>query len=195
MKYQYQSIEFITQSDEIKSYYASINKVMQKVPPYTYKNLLIKQEEWVSVCASEELRGDNLWKVLLTPEYVPGELKSVTWNMNEPKVMKTQGTENGIQELFYNRLGWTVWFSGNPDWMILFPAPEDFWLIAGKLEFVEKALGCSMEEGFSSCERLIAKSRYLSEEDRECYSHLVYQLREVYPVIEVGESIEFDFPL
>jgi hypothetical protein len=192
MKYQYQSIEFIKQPEEIESYYASVNRVMQKVRPHTYKNLLIKQEGWIAVCAYEGLRGD-LWTILTNPKYSCDELKSVTWDMLEPKVMKIQATEKGVQEFFYNRLGWTVLFAGNPDWIILFPEPEDFWLIAGKPDFVEKVLGATPKEGFASLEEIITGSKYLTDKGREYYSNLVYQLREVYSVIQVGEAIEFDF--
>jgi hypothetical protein len=193
MRYEFTSIEFINNADEIASYYASIERVMQKVDFHAYKNLLIKQNGWVAVCAYEGFGGENMFEVLTDPAYSCGGLKSVTWDMLEPIVLKIQPTEKGIQEFFYNRLGWTILFAGNPDWMILFPAPEDFWLIAGKPDFVEKILGSSIDEGFASFDALISGSRYLTDKGREYYSRLVHQLREIYPNLKVGEAADFDF--
>jgi hypothetical protein len=196
VKYHHHDLEFIQDPEEIASYYGLINQVMQKVPPYpfggSYKNVLIKQPGWSAVCAHEELRDLSLIFRTIR-EYGYTELKAVSWDLLEPRVMKVQATDQGMQSFRYERIAWTILFAGNPDWMILFPGPHDFWLMAGKSDIIEKFLECTMEEAFSSVDEMIAESKLLGDKGREYLSYLLHQLREVYPSAQVGDAIDFDF--
>jgi hypothetical protein len=186
------ALEFIHNHEEINNYYMLINRVMQRKSQSAYKNVLIKQEDWVAVCAAEELRDYSA--ILRTIEqHGYTELRSVSWDMLEPIVMKIQGTAQGLDDFRNCSVGWTILFVGKPDWMILFPHPEDFLLVAGKADMVEQLLGCTIEEAFNSIDEMIAESQFLSDEGRLYMTSLLYQLREVYSTASVGTSVDFDF--
>jgi hypothetical protein len=187
----FQALQMIDEAERVDAIYTKIHKVMRRQS--LSKNSLIKQDGWIAVCAHEDLRGDlsNILRAL--QEYNYTDLTAASWNFLMPTVMTVQVSLQGMTEFSTQNLDWYVLFSGEPDWIIVFANPLDFWLVAGKPDFVKTVLGCSPSEAFSSIEQMLIESRFLTETGREHFSLLIHQLREIYPSAETGSLIDFEF--
>jgi hypothetical protein len=154
--------------------------------------VLIKQENWISVCAHEDKRDlHHIFGTIRKYGYV--DLTSISWYLKPPIMMKFQSTPYGMDKFHAKNIDWNILFSEELDWIILFANPLDFWLVAGNPDFVEEILGCSPDEAFSYLESIVSESTFFTDAGREHFSYLINQLQFVYPAAQPGEAIDFEF--
>jgi hypothetical protein len=185
-----EAFQIVKSPELIAGYFQTLSKVIPKTSQDG--NSLIKQEGWIGVCAHENKR--DLRAVLDTIQrHKYADFIAIEWNMLEPRAMKVPSTPEGMDQFHSQNLHWMMLFAGKPDWIILFVNPLDFWLVAGTPDFVEEVLTCPPDEAFSELEEIVAESTFFTDVGRAHFSHLIHQLRFVYPAAQPGEAIDFEF--
>lgn len=183
-------LEVLHDSALIAQTYGVVRKVLQYELPGTH--FLVKQKDWIAVCAHEELIDEMCLLEALHHNSL-NSCTAVSWYMIEPEVMQVPSTEKGLGQFFMRNIGWFVLFSGKPDWLILFVNQFDFWIVIGESDFVNQALGCSPEFAFADLQERVVKSRFFSEIGKKHFEYLIHQLQEVYPDAQPGDRIDFEF--
>jgi hypothetical protein len=190
---EFQKAQAVDSPELIDRCYKTLHRVIRKSLD---QNQLIKQEDWIAVCTHENI-CDSERMLRIIHEYGYSEFTAASWYYSEPIVRLIKEASNPEGRAWSNNpfqmvdIYWYVLFGGTPDWLILLAPSEDFWIIVGKPDFVEKMLGLSSERAYIALRDIVAESRYVTEIGRSRFEHLIHQLQIVYPAAKPGEAIDF----
>lgn len=182
-------IQSIHSLDLVESYYKDIHNVIGGCIDDN-QLWLVKREGWTVAIAHIEFfysreGKERISKVLMNLGYknfVAASLSKVT---DYAPILVIPSTVSGIDEfrIDYCSWYWYVFFAGEPDWFILPAQTLDFIIVAGKKDFVEQLLGCSLEEASMDIQEM-AESENFETSVCKYYAHLLKQIQTVYPEAE-----------
>lgn len=193
MNYQeWKLLQPVWDSEEVNQSKKKLNKVITGWA--TINKLFIKKlPDWVAIATeSGDHFGESDIENLLQAvgEHGYPEIIAVAFeNLNGiPPAFKIPATLEAIEE-FHNSCGlfWFVLYSGEPDWVIVC-TKLDYLVVAGRLNFVEKFLGCKIEQALTDFDEYM--SGYSERDPFKKYLTFVrHQLFVEYPLIEPGLTL------
>jgi hypothetical protein len=173
--------------------YETLHQLIQKSPS---QNRLIKQVGWIATCAHEAV-CDPARMLRIVQEYGYPEFTAASWGYVDPIVRLIKATSSPQAETWSGNpfsmpdMYWYVLFPPMPDWLILYAASEDFWVIAGKPDFAGAMLGVPPEKAYADLQDFADASKWGTDHGRSLFAHLIYQLQVAYPAAQPGEAIDF----